>query len=624
MVLDLRLQLKSRQRVPLTKGRDFQFLWNPSCIRGNPEVGFVSDRLIMKEKKGFPKLTWGFLLVLISFAGLVYFSGGSGVTEELVRRKLVQSYGLSETQLDRLSFDLPGGWQRSSLAHLESPPHQHDLPPSYSVVETGVSLVFAQMGDGPIAGTDQRLQTTIELLEDDFFDSEEAVTGTIEFYDDNGNPLELTLNGVTGSAFPFQLSEAELARFTTAGTGELKTGWAHVHSDQPISGSLSFGIRDSQGNVLTDVGVPASVLGNEFTIFADSIGSSRNGVAAANPNDDQTVDLVFTLNRSDGNQVAAQERTLVPRGHLAIFLDELFSTVPGIDEFEGSVVIRSGVAAQTAPGSSFAAVTLRSTGSLLTSLPALLPPPAESQQTKLVIPHVGDGVFGGLRVVTSVILFNNTPNSSSGMIEFFKSDTSSLQVTINGETNSLFDFALPGGGVLRLETSGTGDGVGWAQVTMDQPLGGSGIFQLLETGAASAAAETLTPAGGLLAEVGVAATPLFRRFRLIVSSLDPFNTGLAVAIPRISPSDELGAEVNLNLSLRNREGNFAAFGSIKVPRGGHKSLFLTEIFNPTDFPDLDIQEFDGSLSFSSRERMAPLALRSAGPSSPPRRPCAPV
>ena len=502
---------------------------------------------------------------------------------------------------------------------MESPPHQHDLPPSYSVVETGVSLVFAQMGDGPIAGTDQRLQTTIELLEDDFFDSEAAVTGTIEFYDDNGNPLELTLNGATGSTFPFQLSEAELARFTTAGTGEIKTGWVHVHSDQPISGSLSFGIRDSQGNVLTDVGVPASILGGEFTIFADSIGSSRTGVAAANPSEDQAVDLVFTLNRSDGTQVAVEERTLVPRGHLAIFLDELFSTVQGIDEFEGSVVIRSGgaaqlssVAAQTAPGFSFAAVTLRSTGSLLTSLPALLPPPADSQQTKLVIPHVGDGVFGGLRVVTSVILFNNTPNPASGTVEFFKSDTSPLQVTIDGETNSFFSFALNSRGVLRLETSGTGDGVGWAQVTMDQPLGGSGIFQLLETGAASAVAETLTPAGALLAEVGGAATPLFKRFRLIVSSLDPFNTGLAVAMPRISPSDELGVEVNLNLSLRDREGNFAAFGSIKLPRGGHKSLFLTEIFNPTDFPDLDIQEFDGSLSFSSGEWMAPLALRSAG------------
>ena len=147
---------------------------------------------------------------------------------------------------------------------------------------------------------------------------------------------------------------------------------------------------------------------------------------------------------------------------------------------------------------------------------------------------------------------------------------------------------------------------------MDGPLGGSGIFQILETGAASSAAGTFTPAGTLVAEVGVAATPVFRRFRLIVSSLDPFNTGLAVAIPQISPSDELGAEVNLNLSLRDREGRFAAFGSIKVPRGGHTSLFLTEIFNPTDFPNLDIQEFDGSLSFSSGSQMAPLALRSAG------------
>lgn len=211
-----------------------------------------------------------------------------------------------------------------------------------------------------------------------------------------------------------------------------------------------------------------------------------------------------------------------------------------------------------------------------------------------------------------MILFNNTPNPASGMIEFFKSDTSPLQVTVDGETNSFFNFALSAHGVLRLATSGTGDGVGWALVTMDQPLGGSGIFQLSETVASSAATDTLTGVEALVAEVGVAATPLFERFRLIVSSLDPFNTGVAAAVPLISESDELGEEVNLNVSLRDREGEVVAFESIKVPRGGHKALFLTEIFNPTDFPNLDIQEFDGSLSFSSEEPVAPLALRSAG------------
>ena len=73
----------------------------------------------MSKKKGFPKVAWGFLLVLISFVGLVYFSGGSRVTEELIRHKLLQSYGLSETQLDRLS-----------LAHIHHIGPQDCLPES--------------------------------------------------------------------------------------------------------------------------------------------------------------------------------------------------------------------------------------------------------------------------------------------------------------------------------------------------------------------------------------------------------------------------------------------------------------------------------------------------------------
>lgn len=140
-----------------------------------------------------------------------------------------------------------------------------------------------------------------------------------------------------GSAVTEDFVRDQLA--SAYGTGALKTGWAHVHADQPIGGAGSFGVRDSAGNQLTDVGVSPSIPGTEFTIFADSIGESQTGVALANPTETAMLTLEFELNRADGTTVASRQRTLAPLGHLAIFLFELFEGVEGIAEL--SMVIRS-------------------------------------------------------------------------------------------------------------------------------------------------------------------------------------------------------------------------------------------------------------------------------------------
>ena len=115
----------------------------------------------------------------------------------------------------------------------------------------------------------------------------------------------------------------------------------HVHSDQPVGGTSIFGIRDQDNQVITDVGVAAAEPGEEFTIFADTIGDSNTGVGVVNPDANQTLSLDFELYDPTGTLVATETRLLGPRGHFARFLPEIFSGVARITEFEGSVVIRS-------------------------------------------------------------------------------------------------------------------------------------------------------------------------------------------------------------------------------------------------------------------------------------------
>lgn len=569
----------------------------------------------------FPRGIWLLSLLVLLLVGLIYFTGGSEVTEELVRQQLVQAYGVSKTQLERLSLRLPGGWQPTSWASLKSPPHDHPLPPKFSVLDTGVEMVIAHIGDGIVPGTNSSFQTTIELLEDNSFFNAEAVTGTVEFYHNDGDPLTLTLNGVTDSVFPFELKDGELLRLVSSGTGASKSGWAHVHATQPISAASSFGLRNAAGQILTDVGVEAATLASEFTIFADSIGESRTGLAVANPSDTETVNVNFELNDPSGAQVAARQRTLVPRGHLGIFLGELFQGVAGINEFEGSVLMTSvggsagasgkEPAQNTQQGPKFAALTLRSTGSQLTSVPAVTPPAEGSQRTKLAFPHVGDGIFGGLKVVTMAILFNNTSNPATGTIEFFNSNTTPMEVTIGGQTRSTFDFALNPKGVVRMATSGTGQGVGWARVAMDQPLSGSTIFRMFQAETPASSTGPLAAVGDLVTEVGVPAAALFQNLKLVVNTLGFFNTGVAIALPIVG-SGQAGEEKVVSACLYGSDGSFVACRQVKVPLGGHRAQFVPGIF--TDLQDsVDVNEFSGSLALAgSGQFMAPLALRSAG------------
>ena len=427
-------------------------------------------------------LTWLFpLLTLIGLSTLLLLDA-SRIGRDEIKKQIAASYGVPERTVERYAHLLPSGLNWADLA--PPPAHDHDTPLHYAVFDTGVEMVFAHLGNGDIPETDRFLQTTIVLVND----SNQRTEGTIRFFDDPGNPLELPVEGQFVSSIEFTLQRGEVKRFRTDGQGSVKSGWALVHSDQPISGNLSFGIRDTSGTVFTDVGVAPSTPGQQFTIFADSLGSSNTGVGLSNPNEDP-VTLHFDLRDGAGNSVASTTRDLGGKGHLALFMTELFPGVSQIQEFEGSMLItrQAGVPQQLttaqypAPAGAngagnFAAVTLRVTGSQLTSLPVIPALPAGANWTNLAFPHVGVGAGGGLRIATSCVLINHTPNQVTGTIQFFNSDGTPMEVTVEGISGSEFDFTIQSGGVTRIVAESSGNvRTGWARVNMDQPIKGTAL-----------------------------------------------------------------------------------------------------------------------------------------------------
>ena len=533
------------------------------------------------------------------------------ISEEQALRRLLSAWGVDESVLKHPDVQTLVERARASGSYAAlqpPPPHEHPLPDRFSVQASGFDLVFPHFGDGEL-GAGRRLQSTWTLANFSF----QPLEGTLEIYDSGGNLQELTVNDQTASTFDFELAVNAVTSFTTSGTGPIKSGWVHIHSSgAPVSGASSFGVFDAADRVVTDVGVGAAEVGTEFTIFADSLGDSDTGVGVVNPDDEASLDLSFDLYAPDGTMLDTQSRALGPRQHFALFITQLFAEIPGIHEFEGTVVISSTASGPAIAGEDeevdppFAGITLRSTGETLTSLP-MVGPPEDPDVTRLAFAQVGDGVAGNLIVTTSSILFNNTENEATGLIEFFNSDATPMEVTIGAETGSSFDFALNPRGVVRLVTDGTGElRDGWARVSMDQPLSGSAIFSIFDSSTTASARVPLSMAPALVTEVGVNARGLVDGAYIVVDTRGVFDTGIALVLP-ISTTREDAA---FSFFLYDTEGVFLT--NVERPLGPlmHSAFFVTELF--ADVPGVDLEDFQGSLQVASGFPFAPLALRSAG------------
>ncbi len=244
-------------------------------------------------------------------------------------------------------------------------------------------------------------------------------------------------------------------------------------------------------------------------------------------------------------------------------------------------------------------MTLLVSGSVLTSVPLVQPPRPDADFTNLAFPQAADGVAGNLKVSTTAILFNNTQNAAGGVIEFFKGDGTPNEIGVAGESTDNILFEIEPGGVYRVNTDGTGAlAVGWARVTMDQPLAGVAIFTIRDSG------------GEIVAAVGVDAEPLRQNFELFANSLQRFNTGIALVNPLEPEEGQADVPVTFRVTLRNAIGAFVARTDIQLSARQHTSLFLSDLF--PGVPGID--EFDGRAQISvlgNDNFAAAVSLRSA-------------
>ena len=181
-------------------------------------------------------------------------------------------------------------------------------------------------------------QTTITYINY----SPQQVSCQTDFLSDHGSPLMVSFAGrgtvisrndvLPPGGSVHQETNVELS-------GPLVPGWARVTCSGPVQASLLYRRRNSEGIPTGEAGVNATAVpATRFVTFAEQ-GEGRfgTGVAYANPSPNISVPVTFTARDTAGELLASVVRTLLPGGHDAHGISELFD----LTSFTGSIEVTS-------------------------------------------------------------------------------------------------------------------------------------------------------------------------------------------------------------------------------------------------------------------------------------------
>lgn len=393
----------------------------------------------------------------------------------------------------------------------------------------------------------------------------ETANGTVDIFNDDGEPVPLAKSQGSSSTDSFNISPLGLVIFTSDGAGASVTaGSARVNSNIPVAGVVRFSLP-SLG--IAGVGESIPLSSWMAPIVKDPIQGLSTGVAISNPQSTE-IEAILSLQNLDGSGVldgTALEK-IPARGHLSKFVEELFP-VTGIADFQGTLVVTTTTPASKTSGT---ALQIGSSPGQFTTLPVVPIDPGLSS-TQLIFPQFATG--SGYS--SSIFLINPQITPTSGNLRFFDDNGNPLPIALAGQPplNQVPFGMQPWGGAV-LKTGGGGSLiVGSARVNADRALGG--VLRFSSTGLG-------------LAGVG-ASDPVFEFIIPVIrTATGGLSTGVAIT--------SAGSTVMLNLILRRGSGDPVINGqrTMQLPANGHMALFVEELF-----PSVDTHEFQGTLTVTA-------------------------
>ena len=192
--------------------------------------------------------------------------------------------------------------------------------------EAATALFFPQAADGG------GYRTNFILVNP----SATPTSAKLEFFDDEGKPMSLPIDGTARFTFELPVSAKGVAHFLTDGTSAgVKAGWVRVTSGVALGGSAIFQRVNGQ-RILSEAGVSSSPLAPHFTTYVESIGFAQSGLAICNPSSTAT-NITLILRNASGRSTATVSFSLPPSGHSAKFFSQWFPE--GTSQFSGTLEV---------------------------------------------------------------------------------------------------------------------------------------------------------------------------------------------------------------------------------------------------------------------------------------------
>jgi hypothetical protein len=367
------------------------------------------------------------------------------------------------------------------------------------------TLFFPQIANGSYGSV--YFSTTVVLVNT----ANTPATGSISFFNADGTPMEITAaaSSETRSQFWFTIPAKSNFVLVTDGSGPGKSGYARVLANGSIGGSAIFSEYATGGSLITEAAVGASTPMDFFTFPVDVTGDFNTGVAIANPEGAEAINVLLNLLDLSGNPVSSTSIPLEAGKQMAVYVSGLGQLFPGLRNFRGSLQVMADIPVP--------AVALRSSSRTLTAFPA-----ASLNQTydpvTLYFPQLVVGPSGG-SYRSTIVLTNPSYFAVSGTIRFTGSNGSPMPIRFgSAPASATYNFSLAPQGTLFLESNPAESLItGYAVLSADHGLGGVVIYSQFDQ------------SGRLETEAAVPPAPLSENFLIFAQSSGGYNTGVALA-----------------------------------------------------------------------------------------------
>ena len=447
------------------------------------------------------------------------------------------------------------------------------------------SFVFPQFGSGQMAGSSLSSQLVLMNL-----DLAETANVSLRFKTPAGNPLETNLDGapIVGQT-DLALPPGGVRFLNTSDTGPLVLGSVEVSSDRPLGGSINF--LSPAGLA----GVPnSSRVQRSFWIPVQQNQSVNTGFAIRNWSAEEA-QVEFALFDSGATfeparKLGSAQMAMPANGQLSLFTaelewkDESGQPFQMPSDFVGVLRVKStedaaAVAIRTEPGE-YAVFPVEA------ALPDV-PETAEIYHNySLFFPHFGNGAQAGYFLRSQILLLNLQDKDETEVSVRVRDDSgNALSLDLGKPPIDGFDrYMIPAGGLLVLETSGTGAlAKGSIEITSQWPIAGVVVFSG-NVGVAGIAAIQQLPFGFL--------APISRK------QSGGIDTGVAIA-------NLEEHEITFSVFLKDREGVAVAEANVTLEPRGQISRFVGEFDWDRALPD----DIEGTLQVVTTDRIGATALQ---------------